>query len=96
MAKQLRRGAEDTRRERAEVERIRQGDLQRQAAESRRVEEIVQRLESVVAQPLASGSKRKRDNSDDEYDPTTDLSLEENNLTCYNCRIRGIRCERTG
>ncbi len=49
---------------------------------SQRKEEIMQRLESAMAEPQASGSKRKRVESDDEYKPHMGPLSEEESPAC--------------
>ncbi len=100
MAERLRKGAEDRERQRvlAGMESARQQGLHRQRVDSRRPEEVARRTEEGEAR--ASGSKRKRgitdDEDDDEYEPNTESTEMEDRMSCYNCRTKNIKCERTG
>ncbi len=101
VAERLRRGTEDTERQGviggalAGAGGTRQEVPRSTGFNNRRSEENMRRSESAVAEPQASGSKRRRVESDDEYDPRTEMSSEEGSPACWNCRSRGITCERT-
>ncbi len=95
MAARVRQGAGERNGALTEAGELRQEVPRTTGMNSRRPEEIVRRSESAVAEPQASGSKRKRVESDDEYDPRTELSSGEESPACWNCRSRGISCERT-
>lgn len=85
----------------AEAEEARQEGLRRQAEEKRRAEKAARKAEKKRRKEeeeekrnkmaVASGSKRKRGDDDGDAEES-----EDDDQACWNCKEKGIECERSG